>query len=120
MRVLIVDDDTVIREVFAQVVGALGNDVTRAGDGHEALRILRAGEVDLLVTDFNMPVMDGAALIREVRQNQAALPIVLITGEPEAVPRDVLVMERLLVLRKPISHGQLVAAIVHEWPARTG
>ncbi len=62
-----------------------------------------------------MPVIDGVSLIRLVRQGEPPIPVVLITGEPEAVPNEVFLLDRVLVLRKPVSGGQLIAAIFHDW-----
>jgi PAS domain S-box-containing protein len=80
-RVLLVDDEEVLREVLAEQLAQAGYSVLVAGNGAEAIALLEAGEVvDALVTDLSMPGMDGLAVIRAARQIQPGLPAVLLTG----------------------------------------
>jgi CheY-like chemotaxis protein len=65
-RILLVDDDAMVRLLLAAHLEDLGYDITQASDGLDALARLDGGEaVDLLVTDFAMPGMNGLALIQE-------------------------------------------------------
>ena len=80
-RVLLVDDEAVLREVLAEQLGDAGCSVLVAASGSEALGYLTAGEaVDILVTDLSMPGMDGLAVIRAAQDARPDLPAVLLTG----------------------------------------
>lgn len=90
MIILLVEDVASMRKVVASMLGKVGfTDVLQAGDGQEALEILRMRQVDLVLTDWVMPNMDGGALIREIRKtpSYADLPIAVFSAltEPENV-----------------------------------
>ena len=79
---LVVDDSITTRALEASVLEAAGFDVVTAVDGLEALRVLERGGIDLVVTDIEMPRMDGIALCRAVRASKqyGALPLILVTS----------------------------------------
>lgn len=79
-RVLVVDDESSIRELLAKTLALAEYDVDTAADGREALEAIRARRYDLLVTDLKMPVLDGMGLIRETRRLLPHLPVVVITA----------------------------------------
>ncbi len=79
-RVLVVDDESSIRELLAKTLALAEYDVDTATDGREALEAIRARRYDLLVTDLKMPVLDGMGLIRETRRLLPHLPVVVITA----------------------------------------
>jgi PAS domain S-box-containing protein len=88
--VLLVDDDELVRAGASAVLEALGHRVLDAESGAEALAILRGGaRVDVLVTDYAMPGMSGAALIEEVRRMVPDLPVLVMTGleRPDGIAR---------------------------------
>jgi two-component system chemotaxis sensor kinase CheA len=80
-RVLVVDDSITTRALEASVLEAAGFDVTTAVDGVEAMAILERGTFDLVVSDIEMPRMDGIALCEAIRRTPrlAALPVVVVT-----------------------------------------
>ena len=82
MRVLVADDSMTTRALEQSVLEAAGYEVTTAVDGADAWRQLQAAEVDLVVTDIEMPNMDGLSLCRAIRGSQqfANLPVVLVTS----------------------------------------
>ena len=83
-RVLLVDDEVLVRMSTADMLTDLGYDVVEAGSGEEALALLRDGGLpDLLVTDHLMPGMSGADLAREARALDAKLPILIVSGYSE-------------------------------------
>ncbi|WPL16824.1 Chemotaxis protein CheY [Thiorhodovibrio winogradskyi] len=85
-RILIVDDMTNMRRTLRYALERLGYAVAgEAADGVEALGMLRRGNVDLVLSDWNMPNMDGLALLKKVRGQPAtaSLPLVMVTGELE-------------------------------------
>lgn len=80
-RVLVVDDDAMVRAVVAGHLKDSGYDIAEASNGLDALARLDDGEVvDLLVTDFSMPGMNGLMLIEEARRRLPGLPALLLTG----------------------------------------
>ena len=82
-RVLIVDDEEPMRLLVARAIAMDGHDITTAADGAEALDILvsgKDGSFDLLLTDIQMPVMDGIALALTAARDFPELTILLMTG----------------------------------------
>ncbi len=81
--ILTVDDAATMRKMIAFTLKGAGHDVLEAGDGQEALAILKTRSADLVITDVNMPNMDGITLTRELRALPAfkATPIILLTTE---------------------------------------
>jgi CheY-like chemotaxis protein len=110
-RVLLVDDDAMVREVLAGQLEELGYRVAQASDGLAALERLDAGEpVDLLVTDLSMPGMNGLLLINEARRRMPSLPALLLTGYADAgVQFDGEREKTTMLLRKPIIDEELAA-----------
>ncbi len=113
IRVLVVDDDAMVRAVVAGHLEDRGYDIATASDGLDALVRLDAGEVaDLLVTDFSMPGMNGLVLIQEARQRLPGLPALLLTGYADTgiLPRIENVLDSATaLLRKPVSGDELAA-----------
>ncbi len=85
MKVLVVDDSGVIRKIISRALGELGiNDVKEAGDGQQALDIFGDGSAfDLVITDWNMPVMNGLELVRTIRATGSRVPIMMVTTKSE-------------------------------------
>jgi two-component system, cell cycle response regulator CpdR len=81
-RVLIVDDEDSMRRLVARAVAMDGHEIAAAADGAEALEILtnEQGRFDLLLTDIQMPVMDGIALALTAARDFPDLTILLMTG----------------------------------------
>ena len=79
--ILLVDDEDLVRTGTAEMLRDLGHDVTEAAGGAEAIRLLGAGlQVDVVITDYLMPQMDGAELVRRIREDRPGLPALVITG----------------------------------------
>ncbi|MFP5206012.1 MAG: response regulator [Acidobacteriota bacterium] len=86
VRVLIVDDSSVMRKIIERALRQAGIEqleVHEAASGNEALAFLSEAQVDLILSDINMPSMDGLELLRQLRARQAApgVPVVMITTE---------------------------------------
>ncbi len=84
MKILIVDDFSTMRRIIRNLLGDLGfSNVHEADDGVTALPMLRNGDFDFLVTDWNMPGMNGLELLREVRKDGklSGLPVLIVTAE---------------------------------------
>lgn len=84
MKILIVDDFSTMRRIIKNLLRDLGfNNTSEADDGQTALPMLKTGDFDFLVTDWNMPGMDGLELLREVRadENLSSMPVLMVTAE---------------------------------------
>ena len=79
-RVLIVDDEDSMRMLVARAIAMDGHEIVTAADGAEALEILGEGAFDLLLTDIQMPVMDGIALALTAARDFPRTTILLMTG----------------------------------------
>ena len=79
-RVLVVDDTPTALEILSRTLGACGFEVVTAASVAEATRVLAAGTVDLVLTDFRMPGASGMDLVRHVRQNHPGAGLVMVTG----------------------------------------
>ena len=79
-RVLVVDDDPIIREVLSTYLSEDGYSVELAENGREALEKFCAGQFDIVLTDRSMPDMGGDELAREVKKKNPAVPVILLTG----------------------------------------
>ena len=85
MKILVVDDLPTMRHVILQTLHAIGlKNTTEAGDGLQALAELKKSKYDLLITDWNMPNMDGITLIRMMRGNEELKNIVVMMVTAEA------------------------------------
>lgn len=93
MKVLIADDSAVQRRKIASYLKPLGVEIVEAPDGAEAFDILKEGRFELLITDWNMPRMDGLCLVKAVRAEAQLgdLPILMVTTEndPWSVTRAI-------------------------------
>ena len=83
-RILVADDEAAIRKVVRDALEKAGHDVETAIDGEEASRNFdaRGGELDLVVTDLNMPKMDGLELVRRIRRT-SSVPVLVLTVRQE-------------------------------------
>jgi DNA-binding response OmpR family regulator len=81
-RVLVVDDDLVLRRSVERLLQAKGYDVVTAEHGREAVTLTREHDFDVVLSDIAMPELDGIQLLRTLQGNAVDLPVVLITGEP--------------------------------------
>ena len=84
MKILIVDDFSTMRRIIKNLLRDLGfNNTVEADDGLTALPILQAGGIDFLVTDWNMPGMQGIDQLKAVRADEkmATMPVLMVTAE---------------------------------------
>jgi len=110
-RLLLVDDEAVVREVLATQLEEAGFEVSQAVDGIAALGLLGEGHgFDLLITDLAMPGLDGVGLIREIQRRYPMLPAILLTGfagDAATLAIGRTIEGRFLLVRKPISGAEL-------------
>lgn len=85
-NILAVDDSASLRQMVAFTLKSAGHNVTEAADGQQGLNSAQSQNFDLVITDVNMPVMDGITLIRELRQLPAykGTPLLMLTTESAA------------------------------------
>jgi two-component system chemotaxis response regulator CheY len=85
MRIMVVDDDGTTRKILGLYLKSTGHSPVFAENGLDAIEKLAVNEVDLILTDLNMPYMDGIELTRTIKSNPsfAAIPVVLITTEDD-------------------------------------
>jgi two-component system invasion response regulator UvrY len=85
VRVLIADDHPIVRRGLRQIVADQTEmNVTEAGDGPEALRLLANGEFDVVLLDINMPGISGLDVLSQIRARQPGLPVLVLSAHPEA------------------------------------
>ena len=84
MKVLVVDDSGVMRKIIIRSLNAVGvNDTAEAADGAEGFTAFQAGNFDMVLTDWNMPVRTGLELVQDIRGTGSQVPIVMITTEAQ-------------------------------------
>ena len=120
VRVLLVEDEEMIAELFTETLLADGHDVAVASDGEEALELFNAAEAggrpyDIVVTDVRMPRMDGLTLARSLRRDHPELPVVLVSGYAPVDQLAALAETRqapVVVLSKPVNLSRLRSAVL--------
>ncbi len=113
LDILLVDDHEGVRETTAALLRDLGHDVVQAGDGPELLALLDGADgvaCNLLISDYAMPHVSGAEVIRQARETRPDLPAILITGyaDAQSISRR---PEGVQILAKPFTPDQLASAI---------
>ncbi|MFY3742957.1 response regulator [Anaeromyxobacter sp. Red801] len=108
-RILVVDDERFFQELFRDVLTGAGHAVRTSSSAEEALEVLAAERVDLLLTDMVMPGLDGLGLIREARRRDPELEVVAVTGREDVK----LAVESMKAgcsdfLTKPLEPGELL------------
>ncbi|HSI40262.1 MAG TPA: ATP-binding protein [Xanthobacteraceae bacterium] len=106
--ILVVDDDTLIAMSTVGMLDDLGHDVIEASSGEQALKLLQSNAVDLLITDFSMPGMNGAQLALEARKLNPTLPILLASGYADLPKGLEIALPRIA---KPYSQAQIAEEI---------
>ena len=80
VKVLIADDEKIIRDFFARLLGLKGYEVTTAKDGYEAIKEVKKSSFNVIFLDVRMPGLDGLETLREIRKIDKDVPVVMITG----------------------------------------
>jgi two-component system chemotaxis response regulator CheY len=111
-RILVVDDDTSIREFSAVMLTSSGYQVDTAEDGNVGWEALHARSYDLLITDNDMPKVSGVELVKKLRFARIALPVVLASGN---IPTEALnwnsSLQLAATLAKPFTLGELLGTV---------
>jgi two-component system chemotaxis response regulator CheY len=113
-KVLAVDDSPSIRQMVAMTLGGGGYEVVSAVDGNDGLAKARGMRADLVLTDLNMPGMNGIALIKEIRKlaNYAGVPMLFLSTESDAsLKAEAKAAGATGWIVKPFQPEQLLAAV---------
>ncbi len=87
-KILVVDDDEVIRHLLVDTLSTLGYQTWGAANGEEALATLNQKKVDIVITDIKMPKLDGVRLLKKIKETQPDLPVLIITAYNFAYSQD--------------------------------
>lgn len=111
-RVLVVEDDPMIRSMIAELLTSEGMSVTEASDGEEALARLADGGFDLVITDVVMPAQYGVHVVASARTAGEQVPTLVITAHREEWINDsVERLDEAEILHKPFSAEQLMVSV---------
>jgi DNA-binding NtrC family response regulator len=111
-RVLLVDDEISVRTILKQILERSEFEADTASDGVEALEKLKNSSFDIVVSDINMPNMDGVALLKKVKETYPTMPVVFIT----AFGKDKIIIEAMKVgladfIEKPFKMDTVITTI---------
>lgn len=79
-KILVVEDDKITRRIIREILSRSGYEVFEAEDGAQGLEAFKANKPDLVLTDYQMPVMNGLRVLSEIRNLQPAVPVIMLTG----------------------------------------
>jgi CheY-like chemotaxis protein len=109
--ILLVDDELQLRQLLAHQLSQTGYEVLEAGDGADATELLSAVQVDLVITDINMPKLDGISLAKWILGKWPRVPIILLSGFLPREANAILLIPTVRFIRKPTSVDGLNQAI---------
>jgi two-component system chemotaxis response regulator CheY len=121
--VLVVDDSAAIRKILQRVLRQTGmaiRNIYEAGDGQEALQVLNSQKINLVMTDINMPKMDGIQLLAAIKgaPEWRGIPVVMVTTEGgEAKVGEAVRLGAAGYVRKPFTADQIKEKLVGVLPA---
>jgi len=124
MKILVIDDDNLMRYTLARLLRSQGYEVVTAADGELGMTVFRSAAPDLVITDILMPEQEGIETIRLMRRERPAAKIIAISGGARLGDFDVLEMAHKLgaddVIRKPFDAGELLTRVrqLHPLPEK--
>lgn len=110
-EILLVDDDPTVSDVTAAVLTKLGHTCALATSAEEALQLFQQREFDLVITDVELPGMDGVALVAEIERQRPTMAVLVLSGYGEGVRGRLSRRLRNRVLSKPFTYEQLRSAV---------
>jgi CheY-like chemotaxis protein len=108
-HILYADDDADVQFVYAKILRRAGYSVTLVRDGRQAWEALQEMSYDLLLTDYDMPHLNGVELLRRARLNGIGLPVIIISGNLMSINCEPLNFSAML--DKPVSLADLLGAV---------
>jgi EAL domain-containing protein (putative c-di-GMP-specific phosphodiesterase class I) len=113
-RILVVDDDRTLLEIYADLLAEAGYAVETASSGPQAMELIGRGVFDTILTDIVMPDTSGVEILRAVRARDLDVPVILVTGSPTVgTAIQALEMGALRYLVKPVQQSALLATVEH-------
>lgn len=108
-HILVIDDDTIVLEIIVEILLRSGYQVLSALNGEEGIRLLSDSQTNLIITDINMPKMDGNAVAEYIRGSSTLkdIPIIAITGTSWEIKEELFDD----ILKKPFGVEQLLNAV---------
>lgn len=129
IKILIVDDDPIVLSVMESIIAAHGYPLSTATDGKQALEVLHKDKFSIVITDINMPVMNGMDLLKNVKAEFPKVGVIMVTGYSEDYSyMDVINAGAIDFMTKPFNGPELVAklrrvireqALIHELEKRS-
>jgi CheY-like chemotaxis protein len=108
-QILVIDDDTIVLEIISEILQLAGYNVLTASNGEEGIKLINETQTKLIITDINMPVMDGNLFAEYIRKspNFKDIPLLAITGTSWTIEKGLFDD----VLRKPFKVKELLNAV---------
>ena len=111
-RILVIDDDHIVRSLFEATLEEQGHIVVTAGTGAEGMQHVKQRDFDLVFLDLKLPDIDGAEVFREIKSIQPNLLVTIITGYPSSEMMERAMKEGPLgVMNKPFNDSDIIAAV---------
>lgn len=113
-RILLIDDDELLREVMARCLAQAGYCVEQAANGREGIARMRANMADLVITDLVMPEMEGIETITKLHRDFPGLPVIAMSGAAKRSPSYLMLAKKLGAidtLLKPFSPDELLCRV---------
>ena len=113
MRILIADDDVLLRVLLADYISELGHEVKSAADGTELIKLALAERPDLIMTDLHMPRMAGDSMVAmlDMYPDLAGIPIIIISGATAGEIADMGIAKEIPILPKPFDFGRIAVEL---------
>jgi len=110
-KILVVDDNDAVRSTVSEMLSCLGYDVLSADSGESGLSVFLRNEFDIVLSDYEMPGMDGVAFASSIKKHTPGLPVVIMTGscKEDVITQNSHVVDR--VITKPFTLEEIDAAI---------
>jgi CheY-like chemotaxis protein len=116
MKILVIDDDHLVRYTLSKILSSNGYEVVTASDGRRGMAVLRAEHPDGVITDIIMPEQEGIDTIIQIRRERPAIKIIAISGGGRIRNIDLLEMAQSLgadgVLAKPFESDELLSCLI--------
>ena len=110
-KALVVDDNGELRGIVGKMLAILGYEVSSADNGEKALRIFLRSKIDIVISDYEMPGMDGVTLAHNIKRSSPGTPVILMTGAAREAVLSKIGTAVDQVLLKPFTLAQIGATI---------
>jgi len=122
LRILVVDDESILRNLLEKILKKEGYEVMLAASGKEAVDVLEREKVDIIISDIKMPEMDGFALLRIVKEKYPSVGVIMMTAYADAYSvKDALLLGADDYITKPFKSVEICMIIERAyWRALSG